>query len=59
MVFTRGLAERLERQREERREEGRAEVTAKWEAWNKRREEAAAQGVEFNEPPPSAGNRDA
>ena len=54
MVFTRGLAERLDRQREQRRAEGYAEATAKWEAWNKRREEAAAQGREFAEPPPSS-----
>ena len=34
--------------------EGRAETQAKWEEWNKRRMEAEAKGVPFDEPPPSS-----
>ena len=34
------------------RAEGRAERQAEWEAWNRRRIDAEAQGLSFNEPPP-------
>ena len=65
MVLSRHLEERLEKVREQRREEGRvegrvqglAEANSRWEAWNARREAAAAQGIPFNEPPPSDNGR--
>lgn len=48
------LAEKYIIRRYERgREEGWAESEARWEAWNRRREVAAAAGEEFTEPPPS------
>ena len=34
------------------REEGRAQANQQWSAWNRRRQEAQAQGRTFNEPPP-------
>ena len=37
---------------EARRAEGRAEVQARWQAWNRRRMDAEAQGRPFDEPPP-------
>ena len=37
---------------EARRSEGRAEVQAQWQEWNRRRMDAEAQGRPFNEPPP-------
>ena len=37
---------------EKRREEGRAEERLLWSEWNRRREEAEANGVRFTEPPP-------
>ena len=40
------------RGRAEGRVEGRAERDAEWQAWNRRRMEAEAQGRPFNEPPP-------
>ena len=69
MVLARHLEERLERVRERRRAEGRVqgreegrvqgreEANARWEAWNARREAAAAQGIPFDEPPPSDNGR--
>ena len=61
MVLARHLEERLEKVREQRREEGRtegrAEANSRWEAWNARREAAAAQGIPFDEPPPSDNGR--
>ena len=42
-----------ERQRAEGRVEGRAEERAAWEAWNRRRMAAEAEGKPFDEPPPS------
>ena len=65
MVLARHLEERLERVRERRRAEGRAEgrvegraeANSRWEAWNARREAAAAQGIPFDEPPPSDNGR--
>ena len=38
--------------RTEGRVEGRAEERLLWSEWNHRREEAAANGVPFSEPPP-------
>ena len=46
----------MERQEKKRRRE-RAEVQSKWEAWNRRRE-AAAANEEFTEPPPSMNDKD-
>ena len=57
MVLSRHLEERLEKVREQRREEGRTEERSRWEAWNARREAAAAQGIPFDEPPPSDNGR--
>ena len=52
------LAERYKQKKyEEGKEEGRTlgqvEERKRWEAWNGRREAAAANGVAFNEPPPA------
>ena len=52
MVLSRGLRERLERSKQQRRAEGRAEVEAKVEAWNNRRLEAERKGEPFDEPLP-------
>ena len=41
-----------ERNRKKDLEEGRAEMHAKWEAWNQRRQEAENLGESFDEPPP-------
>ena len=69
MVLARHLEERLERVQERRRAEGREEgrvegrvegreeANARWEAWNARREAADAQGLPFDEPPPSDNGR--
>ena len=38
--------------RAEGRVEGRAEERAAWREWNRRRIDAEAQGLSFNEPPP-------
>ena len=53
MVLARHLEERLEKTREVRRAEGRAEMQTQWEAWNVRRLEAESKGLPFTEPPPS------
>ncbi len=53
MVLARSLEERLKRTREKRREEGRAEERAKWEAWNNRRMAAEKDNRPFDEPAPS------
>ena len=37
----------------EGRTEGRTEMYAKWEAWNRRRTAAEEKGEPFDEPPPS------
>ena len=37
----------------EGRQEGRRETNAEWEAWLKRRDEAQANGQQFDEPSPS------
>ena len=52
MVLVRRLEESLERVREQRRAEGRAEVNRAWREWNERRLEAEARGESFTEPPP-------
>ena len=39
--------------REEGREEGREQIQRLWEEWNERRMKAEADGVPFDEPPPS------
>ena len=38
---------------EQGREEGRMKERAEWEAWLRRRNDAEANGLPFNEPPPS------
>ena len=43
---------------EARRAEGRAEVQAQWQQWNRRRMDAEAQGRPFNEPPPGEPSDD-
>ena len=42
----------------EGRVEGREEERKSWVEWNKRREEAAARGEDFTEPPPSANGKE-
>ena len=58
------FAERyLERRYQEGEKEGRAKgertVHKRWEAWNRRRLEAAARSEPFNEPTPSLDMEDA
>ena len=53
VAIARRLEEGLERIREQRRAEGRAEADRDWEAWNQRRLEAEARGEPFTEPPPT------
>ena len=61
MVIASWLEETLEKRRQRQIKaaenagvvRGRAEAHQKWEKWNQRREDAAAAGEEFNEPPPS------
>ena len=48
------LYDKIERQREKLREEGREALAAEIEAWNLRRLEAERRGEPFDEPPPSA-----
>ena len=36
------------------RVEGQAAERARWQDWNRRRMDAAAQGLDFDEPPPGA-----
>ena len=45
-----------ERQRNEGREQGRAELLAEIREWDARRREAEARGETFLEPPPYASN---
>ena len=47
-----GIKQGKEQGREEGIAEGRVEVYRAWADWNKRREEAAAKGIPFDEPPP-------
>ena len=54
MVLARLYVEkRTQQAREEGREEGRQESDAAWEAWIKRRDEAAGNNQPFDEPMPS------
>ena len=53
MVLARRLEEGLERVRERRRAEGRAEANRAWRDWNARRLQAESEGRPFSEPPPS------
>ena len=39
-------------QRERLREQGRREMAASWQEWNRRRRDAEARGENFDEPPP-------
>ena len=56
-IIRRNLRER-EEGRDEGREEGRDEVYAALEAWERRRDAAAADGEEFTEPLPSRNKPD-
>ena len=47
-----GREEGIEEGREQGIEEGRAEANQKWQAWNRRRMDAAANNLPFDEPPP-------
>ena len=47
----------LERRERKAREEGRQLQQAEWEAWNRRRQEAEAKGIPFDEPPPELESR--
>ena len=51
-VIERHLAQGREEGREQGIEEGRAETNQKWQAWNQRRMDAAANNLPFDEPPP-------
>ena len=42
----------MERRERKARLEGRQEVCAEWEAWLRRREDAEAKGIPFDEPHP-------
>ncbi len=65
MVLSRGIRDRLREEGRdegrqeglnEGRDEGRQEANRRWEAWNRRREQAAAEGRPFDEPPPSGSS---
>ena len=47
-----GIEEGRAEGREQGIEEGRAEANQKWQAWNQRRMDAAANDLPFDEPPP-------
>ena len=47
-----GIKQGIKQGKEEGIAEGRVEVYRAWADWNKRREEAAAKGIPFDEPPP-------
>ena len=51
-ALKKGVEEGIKQGREEGREEGRVEIYRAWTDWNRRREEAEAKGVSFNETPP-------
>lgn len=51
-VIARHLAQGREEGREQGIEEGRAEANQKWQVWNQRRMDAAANDLPFDEPPP-------
>ncbi len=48
-----GIEQGLEQGKAEGLERGKAEVRQQWAGWNTRRVEAEAQGIPFDEPPPS------
>ena len=58
MVMARATKEylynKIEKQRERLREEGRTALAAEIKAWNARRLDAEARGEPFDEPPPGA-----
>ena len=56
--YREGRAEGRAEGRTEGLEEGLEEERKSWVEWNKRREEAAARGEDFNEPPPSANGKE-
>ena len=47
-----GREQGIEEGREQGIEEGRAEANQEWKAWNRRRMDAAANNLPFDEPPP-------
>ena len=51
-VREQAIAEGIEKGREEGIAKGRVEVYRAWADWNKRRGDAVAKGVPFNDPPP-------
>ncbi len=53
LISERYLKKRYNAGIEKGREEGQETTQREWEAWNRRREVAAAAGEEFTEPPPS------
>ena len=48
------LYDKIEKQREKLREEGRADERQAWVDWNEKRLDAEARGEPFDEPPPGA-----
>ena len=46
------LIPQREKLRDQGRAEGRQEMAARWQEWDRRRQEAQARGEDFNEPPP-------
>ena len=53
MVIASWALDKRDEWREKRRQEGRRETHAQWEAWNARRLAAERNGAAFDEPPPS------
>lgn len=53
MVIASWALDKRDEWREKRRQEGRREAYAEWEAWNTRRVAAERNGGDFDEPPPS------
>lgn len=53
MVIASWALDKRDEWREKRRQEGRREAYAEWEAWNTRRLAAERNGGAFDEPPPS------
>jgi hypothetical protein len=51
-ALKKGVEEGIKQGREEALKEGRVEIYRAWADWNKRREEAVAKGIPFDEPPP-------
>jgi hypothetical protein len=52
VALKKGVEEGIKQGREEALKEGRVKTYRAWTDWNKRREEAEAKGVSFNETPP-------